>query len=376
MTQQFLQLNRNGRIVETAVSPRLIEILSGKAEVHDTKVQKWKDLLTESGYDWRQLVAEHRHLMRDNPPRQSYDRLKELQWGPAPERVACRHLGECLEKRKGDLCGCKEPQAVHRCAIFGECTQKRSFRKIAACNTCEVYAPPEFRRNLMMHVLPVKGFGGWEANADIIREHRDVFDGTRVIAISTQSQGDKFPLDDPQTVKDRFGPGFDFLEIPNNPTLREVASFVPLMERVKSDDPRDVTFFCHAKGCTHEVSEGTTPHRWRDLMYEVLLHWPTVRDALIHCPIVGALRRFTRMGPRSRWHYSGTFYWFRNRDVFRREWWKIDQRWWGTESWPGVMFAPREAATLLGDDVGSPYDLDVMESLEQELEAWRQSRPQ
>ena len=285
-------------------------------------------------------------------------------------RLGCSHLGPIIDHRKGDLCGCRAPQPVFECGLHRECTPNRVMRKVTACSTCEDYKPPEFRKNLIMHVMPVRGRGGWQQNAEIVRRHRGLFDGKRIVAIATQSRGTRYPLDKPKLVREAFGEGFEFLEIPNDKHLREVASFVPLMERVESQDPLDVTFCCHAKGCTKKIDDGATPHRWRDAMYEVCLHWETIRNALSKFPICGPFRRRSRLGSSS-WHFSGTFYWFRNRDVFARGWRNIDQSWFGTESWPGKMFSYRESKCLFGDGVGILYEMDEMNRVEGMLGEWR-----
>lgn len=294
---------------------------------------------------------------------------------PPPNRGMCVHRGEVLRKQKGELCGCRDPQEVYACALHGECTTKRAMRRMSACNTCIDHVPVDFRRNLIMHVYPVEENGGWQANADVIRKHRDLFDGKRIIAIATNSRGTRHRLDPPEVVRERFGEGFEFLEIPNDRKLREVATFIPLMERVESIQSDDATFYCHSKGCTHDTNDGTTVWRWRDLMYEICLDWEYVRQALGTHSVCGAFKRYSPLG-KSDWHFSGTFFWFRNKDAFSRNWRNIDVQWSGVESWPGKMFHIPEAKCLFCDNAGDLYKMDEWETrVVPELEQWREARP-
>lgn len=223
----------------------------------------------------------------------------------------------------------------------------------------------------MMHVLPVRDNGAWQRNVEVIRENRDLFDGIKVIAIATNARGTMHRLDKPEVVKDAFGDGFEFLEIPNDRRLREVASFIPLMKRIRDNNtPDDVTFFCHAKGCTHSADSDHPISKWREAMYEACLHWPGVDVALREFSIAGSFRRVTPLG-RALWHYSGTFYWFKNDATFSRRWWNICQAWFGTESWPGVTFRKEESACLFFDNARDLYQTEEWGRVETALEEWR-----
>jgi hypothetical protein len=143
-------------------------------------------------------------------------------------------------------------------------------------------------------------------------------------------------------VRERFGPWADrieFVEIENDPQLREVKAFLSLFSRVASTDPREVTLSAHAKGTTQPAGHQTA-RRWTEMLYEVFLdHWPLVEGHLRAYPVTGA---FQKLGPgwnheqtNSDWHYSGSWFAFRNRDLFLKpNWHKIDQFWSGIEPYP------------------------------------------
>jgi hypothetical protein len=92
--------------------------------------------------------------------------------------------------------------------------------------------------------------------------------------------------------------------------------------------------------------------------------------------MAGAFRKFGQFTTpgNHRWHYSGTNYWFRHDDVFSRDWQKLDQHFFGTESWPGRMFKPEETACLFADNAGDAYKQHYWDSLARELDVWEGAR--
>jgi hypothetical protein len=52
---------------------------------------------------------------------------------------------------------------------------------------------------------------------------------------------------------------------------------------------------------------------------------------------------------RYKWFYSGTFLWFRNKEIFDRDWSTMEQTRWFPEAWPGVICQNHESACLIHD---------------------------
>jgi hypothetical protein len=212
-------------------------------------------------------------------------------------------------------------------------------------------------RNLIYHIGPYSGNGMWQRNVGELLKRVGLFNGRKVVSIVTGTG-----MDSPELVKQSFAavPDVEFLVVENNPNIREVVSFEPLMSRVQSLDRNEVTFFAHSKGVTREVSAGVTVHSWTDMMYATCLdYWPLVEKALSSHALAGSFKKLGKgfQGSVSRWHYSGTYYWLRHSAVFSRAWSVIDKKWWGTESWPGVHFQPDEAACLFRS--GTVPELDL-----------------
>lgn len=231
--------------------------------------------------------------------------------------------------------------------------QAEQRRKQAALHDCE--NPPRpiksyggaITRHLIYYIYPVRGNGVWQRNVEHLLRRIDLFNGRRIVAIAT---GDE--LEPAEDVQAAFGSHVnEYLLQPNNKRLGEVAAFVPMLERIGSRSPSECTFYAHAKGVTRQVNDRVTVHRWADLMYESLLdHWPLIEQLLEQYPIAGSFKKVGRgfAGSTSDWHYSGTFFWMRNSEVFSRDWRRVDQQYGGVEAWPGVHFATDEGACVFG----------------------------
>lgn len=234
-------------------------------------------------------------------------------------------------------------------------------------------------RNLIMHIWPVKGYGAWQWNCDQLLKRASLFNGKRVIAIVTSDV-----TDSPEAVKEYLKDFTDdFIIMPNHSGLREVITFIPMLEKVSSLATDELTFSCHAKGVRHSAGptdDKTTVFKWADTMYQSTLdYWPYVSKLLENNSMVGSFRRFgefTTPG-NNRWHFSGTFYWFRHKDVFTNQWRKVDQKFFGTESWPGHLFQPTETASIFMDHASDLYDLRYMhQTILPAWEAWTKEHRQ
>lgn len=217
----------------------------------------------------------------------------------------------------------------------------------------------DIKRNFMMHIWPVAANGGWQWNCDHVLKRAKMFNGHRVIAIVTSPECDS--ADDVKKYMADFTD--DFIIMENNPVLREVITFLPMLNRFTQRTTRgEITFCCHAKGVRHGQRPETatsTIFKWADIQYQSALdYWPLVKRQLEQFPMTGNFKRygeFTTPG-NNRWHYSGTYYWFRNEDVFRRDWQHVDQKFFGTESWPGYLFCANETGCLFLDGSEDLYD--------------------
>lgn len=211
--------------------------------------------------------------------------------------------------------------------------------------------------NLLYHVAPFARSDAWQKNVHQILKRIEVFNGRRIVAIATGPD-----LVDPEVVKRAFrGQVTEFLVAANNPTLRERASFIPMLQLVQSKSDREASFFAHAKGV---ITKGNTDavRYWRNLMYHVLLDdMEHIKKLFEKYLILGTHRRrnvrFHDGKTQAPWHFAGTFFWFRHDAFFTRQWTKIPETGWGVEACPGVLFKPEEAACLVKEGIPNPYDV-------------------
>ena len=295
---------------------------------------------------------------------------------PAPRprlRLPCINLGKRQlppADPNGVACGCPGKE-VWACDVHGRCTKGQAFPGVACCNGCPDYetdAVP-FTKHLAYHIYPVSN-GVWRWNVDQLRRRLHLFDGKRVVAVVTDPAEGRKPDPDGQFAPDRgrFIPGCDsfeevvkafgedaerveFIHLENDPHLREVATLVPMLERMPNG-PRDVLLYAQAKGTTRGA--GHVAHRWTEILYEVYLdYWPIVARLLEDHPLAGAFKkRGNGWHPdhhRSDWHYSGSWFWVRTADLFNTEWRNPDQGWTGIEPYPSQRFDIDDAPSIFID---------------------------
>lgn len=201
-------------------------------------------------------------------------------------------------------------------------------------------------RNMLYHVMPDKK-GVWRKTASSLASRLGLFNGKRVVGVVCDEN-----TEDPQEVVEMFGGKLDKVIVKKNSSLREMATFLDMLEEVKSEDDQEITFFSHSKGVRHDVNDGVTVHDWAQVMYETLLDYiDRVETLLSDYAMAGSFKKVGRgfAASVSDWHYSGSFYWFRNKDLFSRPWNLVDYEWFGVETYPSIMFRCHETATVFYD---------------------------
>lgn len=240
----------------------------------------------------------------------------------------------------------------------------------------EVEFDSSLNRNLLMHVWPSMN-GSWRWNCDQVMQRAELFNGRRIVTVATDQNSEQL-----EAVQ-KYMQGFtdEFIHATNDPRGREVATFIPMLEKLESLDLNEVTFFCHNKGARHAGiidNPNSTIQLWAEAMYETCLdYWSDVESILKAKAMAGSFKRYGQFTTKGnhRWHYSGTFYWFRNRDVFSRNWRYIDRQFFGVESWPGHMFLPSETGCIFHDNTEDLYQLHYWnDTVKPALEKWKNER--
>lgn len=176
-----------------------------------------------------------------------------------------------------------------------------------------------------------------------------------------------------------FGDKWEVFHAENKPSgfgktgLREVATYNQMLPELPRGQ-NDITLCLHGKG-----SQGHTQNDvitwWIDAMYETVAYniEGIVNEMENGAAIVGSFRRKGRqLGTQHKWHFTGTYYAFRNAIAFSNGVPTYRQIWWGTESWPGDHFPMKSSSCLFGDNAGDLYKLS--QQPRKELEAWKAER--
>jgi hypothetical protein len=274
---------------------------------------------------------------------------------PSLSRKACQHLGDEVRRVPCQSCRGNVQVKVFGCEMHGECTLQ-PVPSMQTCGTCSDYSPRQFApittRNCIYHVCPLAENDVWRRNVRQLLKRQQVFNGKKVVAIACGPG-----MEPPAVVKAEFaGSGFEFLELPNDPELREVATFLPLLEAVANTNENEATWFAHTKGnSTTGNREGAM--RWRNAMYHHLLDradecLERLREhaaAGTHKMIYGRPERapYPNGFRHGIWMFAGTFFWFRHDQVFTHPKWRdVPCNRYGAEAWLSGLFAPDDVYSM------------------------------
>jgi hypothetical protein len=247
-------------------------------------------------------------------------------------------------------CGQKTTLKVFRCnGGYETCTPVTpSPDARGCCKKCPDHRrfPSVTRRHLLYHVYPRFG-SRWRERLSAVARASAAFDGLKLVAIATDHTTD--PVSEVERVL--AGTGCEVEAFVNRPDRREVASFGWLFGRASEFvTPGDVTVWGHAKGSTRPLN--TTCHRWAGVLETVFFdHLPAVERVLGSYPVAGCFKKVGRgwaaYESKSEWHYSGSWWAFRNRPLFSKEGWdRADRFWCGAETYPSLHFPNHEAGCV------------------------------
>lgn len=300
---------------------------------------------------------------------------------PVRRSLPCRHEGAVLEFCPSCSAAAGEAKHVRDCDLFDRCTREFVSAAVRSCDRCPDYArfPAPTVRHLLYHVYPRRG-SRWRERVLRLRERIGLFNGRKVVAVAVDDTTDAAH----HVERELEGCGCEILSVPNEPSLREVATFLPLFERVADlTGPEHATLYAHAKGVTRPP--GATCHRWAEVLEEVMMgDWPAVEGVLTQFPIAGCFKKLGRgwkaAESRSEWHYSGSWAWFSNRELFGRpDWRRIDRFWSGIEPYPSLHFAADDAGCVFHAapvPAMNLYSADYWNrAVEPAYAKWRAARP-
>lgn len=217
-------------------------------------------------------------------------------------------------------------------------------------------------KHLIYHCTPI---GNWQWNLGELVKRLHVFSGVKLVAIAQGKLDDGTELMDWQEVRRHLPVFVKCGPVDNDTVLRETASLEFLLTKLRNMGGKDgMTFYGHTKG----TSRGGSPPKmqeairlWTEIMYSQCLdRLPDVDKILEDHVCCGAFKRYGRFGhfPRtSHWHYSGTFFWFRNKDLYAHpDWQNIPRSRYGAEAYLSTLFKENLAGCIFGDGVTDLYN--------------------
>jgi hypothetical protein len=229
--------------------------------------------------------------------------------------------------------------------------------------------PPAFprpsieRMNLLYHCCPLGTL--WRENVSELGRWINRFTGRRVCAVA---HGTGLETDQARAWLERLG--CECFEVANDPRLGIAVSFTSLLDRIRSTDEREASFYAHSKGVTRPAWLGV--RLWMAALYrENLGRFAEAIDALRTHAVAGSFRRLGRFPDQlpdyATWHYSGAFFYFRHDCVFRHPLWRDDAEAaldpYYVEYWPPKLFRLDESCCLFADEMSDPYFPPLWEEL-------------
>ena len=165
--------------------------------------------------------------------------------------------------------------------------------------------------------------------------------------------------------------------VKNDPAKREVAGFIPLIEKLKSKSPNEMICFAHGKGQQPHTNSTPLIKEWCDAMYDTCVRnvdsvQSAFEDGFLSAGSFKSVGNFSSTA--YRWHYSGGVYWIRSQRLFAMKGWKTTcPHWWGAESYVGRLFHRDEGFCLFGDHIagGTMYINDTWLRLRPALTDWK-----
>lgn len=192
------------------------------------------------------------------------------------------------------------------------------------------------KRNLYYYVYPIKG-SVWDWNLAEINSYLSSFNGKKILRIAVDERTE--PSEKVLSKIDQRE--WTVLIGDNQPNFGEKAFFIEDIASLESRDPLEMTFRAHAKGVTRNGEMLINVLAWAKAMYRLNLDdIPLIERLMTKHSAVGAFRVDVPSEHHlSKWHYSGSFFWFKHSTLFSNLWRGIANDFWGVEQYLGRHIA-------------------------------------
>jgi len=188
------------------------------------------------------------------------------------------------------------------------------------------------KRNLIYFIYWSPENGMLDYNLNLIERYLHLFDGKVIVILAGE-----FPHNIPKRPLLK-----NYISVPNDSVNGEKDYFKQALGLLDKDD--SITFYAHAKGVSRKRDKPL--EWWVKMLYKGNLDTMPDMEKHIFSGCFGKIRTASRQCPLD-FHYSGSFFWFRTKDVLKRYEKKkiipknIDTRWF-TENFPAFIAKQNE----------------------------------
>jgi len=225
------------------------------------------------------------------------------------------------------------------------------------------------KKNLCYYIYPIKN-SIWPFHIEQLKRYLHVFNGKKIITIAT----DENSVSAEEVQKALGRDDITWRLIRNDKVLWETAAFIGMLKLVESLDPNEFTFYAHAKGVRRPDWAIENARIWSGTMYFLNLSSISLMERI--CATHDALGCYRHQVNHcgSDWHYSGTYFWFRNSAVFSGNWTQIIQHLYGVEGWIGQHIRLDRSFSLIAPNVTQTWGKEIKENcvkvMRKHLDTW------
>jgi hypothetical protein len=209
-------------------------------------------------------------------------------------------------------------------------------------------------RNLFYSVYATCHTEEWRLNVEVLLQHATVFNGRKIVVVRSGSN-----THTPAEVEKAFEAlgSVEFIHRANNPKLGEVEGFIEDFGRLYSLRSDEMTFYGHTKGARFPPNAPNIQavRNWRNAMYRTCLgELDRVEEVIQHYPCVSSFKGNAGRNKHN-WHYSGNYWWVRHDALFSADWAKVQQDYFGVESYLPDVFPSSAAFCLRFENASGLY---------------------
>ncbi len=228
----------------------------------------------------------------------------------------------------------------------------------------------KFRKNLCYFMYPIKD-SIWTFHVEQLQRYLSIFNGRKIFTIAQDARS--VSADEVKNLVNR--KDIEWRVVQNDPVLWETAAFPDMIALVENRNADEFTFYAHAKGVRRPPWAIPNARLWSGLMYFLNLSSKALVERIFESyDALGCFQRQDWNHGGSNWHYSGTYFWFRNSSVFSKDWRPVHPHLYGVEGWLGRHVPIERSYSLMEPNENERWGEQIRENcarlMKTHLETW------